>query len=299
MAIERELWSSVINENLYKTLETIIPAAFDDSELIAGKTVHIPNAGAPATISKNPTLPLTAVQRTDVDHTYTVDTYAIAPSVVKYADTVQLSYDKLASVINDITQGLPERIRAELTINWYTDGTYKVLTSGSSYGAHAPGATGNRKGLTTAELKAAAAILDAHKVPDGDRYLLVDTVMFYQLLDELGVTTYRDAVVSKDSTTPTDPIYGFRIIKLPTVAYCTSAYAIRDYGNAGATTDHAIALAVHKSALSFAVGDVQVFEDEANPMYLGSVISGAILAGGKYRRSDKKGVVPIIQATTS
>jgi hypothetical protein len=45
-----------------------------------------------------------------------------------------------------------------------------------------------------------------------------------------------------------------------------------------------------------AVGSVKIFSNADDATYVGDVVSGAIYAGGSYRRYDKKGVVPIIQA---
>jgi len=304
MAIQTEIWAKLVEENLFASFDVLKPAAIDDSGYIsknsygAAKVVHIPNAGTPATISKNPTLPLSVGVRTDNDHYYDINLYAMNPVAIPQLEAIQLSYDKTQSVVNDMTMGLAERIMAETTIAWYTDATYKVLTTGGAYTAHAPNATGTRKGLTTSEVKAAAAMLDLHKVPQNDRFLIVDSVMWYQLLDEIGITSYRDAVMGSASNIPKQPLYGFQVIVVPSVAYCTSTYTVKAYGATGAATDQAIALAVHKSALSYAFGGVQIYT-ELSASYLGDVISGAALAGAKYRRADKKGVVPIIQAATS
>ena len=45
------------------------------------------------------------------------------------------------------------------------------------------------------------------------------------------------------------------------------------YGNAGTTTDQAVALALHKSATSWAFTDVDVMNDDNNPAYFGSLVS--------------------------
>lgn len=304
MAIQKEIWLPVIAENLFSSLAHIKQAATDDSSYILSgksmaKVVHIPNAGTPAPITKNSSYPLTITTRTDNDHNYSLDAYQMAPIAVPYVDAVQASYDKVKSVVNDLTYGLADRVLREIPISWYTDNTYKVVTTGAAYAAHAPNATGNRKGLTTSELKAAALKLDNMGIPRMDRYLLVDTTMYYQLLDELGVTAYRDAAIAKETTEPLKPLYDFNIIVLPSVVFLTSADAARAYGATGAAGDNACALAVHKSALSFAFDDVQLFPEEMNAAYQGSVISGLFLAGGKYRRYDKKGVVPIVQAAAS
>jgi len=297
MAIEKELWIEAINENLFTSLDMIKPAATDDSTYLDAKTVHVPDAGASGTILKNPSRPLTVAERTDNDLSYDIDEWVMPSRLVPFADNTHLSYDKLQSLVNDIMGGIGDRVQRELLINWYTDTTYSVSTTGSSYAAHAPDATGNRKGLTFGDLLDAGRVLDNQNFAPGDRYLLVDNTMFYQLMDEVGITTYRDAAVMDAQNGTLPKLAGFNIIHVPHIVYLTTGGVARAYGATGTTTDDACALAVHKSALSWAVGDTKVFTNADDAIYAGDIVSGAVMAGGKYRRYSKKGVVPIIQTT--
>ena len=297
MAIEKELWIQAINENLFSSLDAIKGAATDDSTYLDAKTVHVPDAGSSGTILKNPSRPLTVAERTDNDLSYDIDEWVMPSRLVPFADNTHLSYDKLQSLVNDIMGGIGSRVQRELLINWYTDTTYSVSTTGSSYTAHAPDATGNRKGLTFGDLLDAAKVLDNQNYPDSDRYLLVDNTMFYQLMDEVGITTYRDAAVMDAQNGTLPKLAGFNIIHVPHIVYLTTGGVARAYGATGTTTDDAAALAVHKSALSWAVGDIKVFTNADDAIYAGDIVSGAVMAGGKYRKYSKKGVVPIIQTT--
>lgn len=81
---------------------------------------------------------------------------------------------------------------------------------------------------------------------------------------------------------------GFSIIEVPAVAYVDSSNAVRAYGATGATTDAAVALAVHKSAISYSMGDINIFNSDKDAIYLGDIVSGAIWAGANYRRYSKK-----------
>jgi hypothetical protein len=299
MAIQKELWINEIQENLYRGLEAIKLAATDDSAFVNGKTIHIPTAGAATAITKgNSTYPVSVSERTDSDNSYDLTNYEFGPYRIGWSDALQLSYDKTKSIVNDLTGGLSERVARELMIGWYhyTAGKY-VATTGSSYAAHATAATGNRKGLTGADLRKAAAILDTQKIPMADRYLLVDNTMFWQLMDDMEYNAERVGVIGNGLQTAPGTPYGFTVIAMPAVIYATSAGVVREYGDAGATTDQAAALALHKSAASWALTDTEVFEGlEKDPAYFGTLISGAIYGGGKYRRYDKLGIVPIIQA---
>ncbi len=297
MAVQQELWSSIISENLFDAISPILAAATDDGKEGNAKTIHVPAAGAAGTILTNPSRPLTAAARTDVDHSYDMTEFVMPPRWVTYADYLNLSYDKLKSLLNDISMGLPDRVMKEFTINWYPGAAGdSVTTSGGNAVAHATGATGTRKSLTYENLVAAAVALDKQGIPSSDRYLIVDATMFGQLVENLGITTYRDAAILNPSTMDLPPVAGFKVIKVHQVAYAaTSTYAVRAYGHGGATTDHALALACHKSALSYGYKGAEVFVDLKSAIYAGDVVSGAVYAGAKYRRSDRKGVVTIRQ----
>ena len=297
MAIERELWIQAINENLFSSLDAIKAGATDDSSYLNAKTVHVPDAGTSGTVLKNPSRPLTVAERTDNDLSYDIDEWVMPSRLVPFADKTHLSYDKLQSLVNDVMGGIGNRVQREILKNWYTATTYAVNTTGSSYTAHAPDATGNRKGLTFGDLLDASRVLDNQNFPDNDRYLLVDNTMFYQLMDEVGITTYRDAAVMDATNGKLPKLAGFQIIHVPHIVYLTTGGVAREYGATGTTTDDAAALAVHKSALSWAVGDIKVFTNADDAIYAGDIVSGAVMAGGKYRRYSTKGVVPIIQAT--
>ena len=175
----------------------------------------------------------------------------------------------------------------------YTATKY-VTTTGSAYVAHAPGATGNRKGLTGADLRAAAGILDKQKVPIAERYLVVDSIMFWQLVDDLSYNAERVDVIN-GLPSITTPLYGFTVVSVPQVVYFTNNGVIRDYGNAGTTIDSAAALAIQKSCAGFGMSEVATFVKEDDPTYQADIISGWVLHGAKYLRTGKEGIVPIIQ----
>ena len=76
MAIQKEIWTKYIQENLFKDNEFLNYAFNADQYVLEGKVVHIPNAGSTANVVKNrTTLPATVIQRADVDITYSIDEF--------------------------------------------------------------------------------------------------------------------------------------------------------------------------------------------------------------------------------
>jgi hypothetical protein len=299
MAIQRELWAEMIAEELRAKIDPLKMFAMDLSEYAQGTTIHVPVAGATTILKNNSSWPMDVSERTDTVVDITLNTYHWSPIRITQADKVQLSYDKMASLYNSLNGGLGERLLVEslISMTHYT-ATKWVATTGAAYVAHAPGATGNRKGLTGADLRAAAGILDKQKVPIAERYLVVDSIMFWQLVDDLSYNADRVDVIN-GLPSITTPLYGFTVVSVPQVVYFTNGGVIRDYGNAGTTTDFAAALAIQKSCVGFGMSDVETFVDEGNPLYQGDILSGWVLHGAKYLRTGKEGVVPIIQVAAS
>lgn len=297
MAIQRELWAEMIAEELRAKIDPLKMFAMDLSEYAQGTTIHVPVAGATTILKNNSSWPMSVNERTDTVVDITLNTYHWSPMRVTQADKVQLSYDKMASLYNSLNGGLGERLLIESLIGMYhyTSGAY-VTTTGASYPAHATGATGNRRGFTSMDIRKAAALLDKQKVPIADRWLVVDSIMFWQLVDDLAYNADRvDVVAGLPSITT--PLYGFTIVSVPQVAYVQSTGAVREYGNSGAATDNAVALAIQKSCVGFGMSEVATFVKEDDPTYQADIISGWVLHGAKYLRTGKEGVVPIIQAT--
>ena len=72
-----------------------------DSFVLAGKVVHIPNAGNKPGVQKNrSSLPATITQRTDIDITFPLDEFTSDPVKITNAEKYELSYDKRESVIS-------------------------------------------------------------------------------------------------------------------------------------------------------------------------------------------------------
>lgn len=303
--IAREVWLNMFEENLFDpSLQKIQQAIKDDSAFIwsgmgGGATVHIPNAGTAASITKdNDTYPVAAAKRSDVINSYNLSNFEVGPIVVQWKDDMKNAVEQTESILRDQIQGLGERVGREILYGQYhyTSGLY-VPTTGANVSAHSPAATGTRKAFLGADLRTGLGIMDRTKVPANDRYLIIDTTMFWQLMTDIGYTAYRDQIAGLVNGM-TFSLYGVTMIVLPQVLHSVvSTGAIREVTNAGATTDQAVALLVQKSCTSMAATDIFTNVVEAATGYFGGTYEASILAGGKYRRTDKYGVVPIIQAT--
>lgn len=298
MAIQKEIWARAIVEGLFADNSFASKAVNDDMYVNEGKKVHIPNAGAPSKVVKNrPSVPATAAKRTDVDIEYTLDEFTTDPVLIPHADTVELSYDKRNSVISQDRSQLIEAAMQNLLYSWAPEQAQSVPTTGAPVAAYTDKATGNRKCLCTQDVLNLMVKFDKDNIPQEGRYLLLDAVMYSQLLasmtqtDQIGF--FQAADVKKGVM---GQLYGFNIMKRSQVLRYTTAGVLHEFDKTGNATDNAAALAWHEGAVSRALGEVKVFDSMDNPTYYGDIYSFLVRCGGAKRRLDKKGVYAIMQS---
>ncbi len=304
-ALDQTVWLDMLEEELRDpTLEKVRAAIKDDSAWVYSRggavTVKIPNAGSTSAVTAgNDTYPVAVTKRTNTTVDYILTNYEKGPILINWKDGKSAPVDEHESILRDAIAGIGSRIARDIMIAHYhnTAGLYR-LTSGADTPAHATGGTGNRKSFVGADLKAALGIFDRLSVPDGDRFLLADSVMYWQLMSDMGYNSTRDDVQALSNGTTFNWL-GVNIIKMPTVVYAqTGAGAVRPFGNAGATTDMGVALLIQKACSSMAMTEISAMIKEGDPTYFGDLYSATVMGGGSYRRTDKYGVVPIIQTGT-
>lgn len=209
-AITKEIWTSDVIANLYKNQQFLQYAWDDDQYVLAGKVVHIPNAGAASSVTKNrSSLPATVAKRTDNDVTYNLDEYTTDPRLIANAETVELAYDKRQSVIAEDQYALNQTIAENMIINWApatlnttvsaNNPINRVLTTGTSTAvptgmtnAGGTALTGSRNLMKEADLKSMMTLFNTNNVPQEDRYCLVDAWMYDQLITDMGITANRE-----------------------------------------------------------------------------------------------------------
>lgn len=304
MAIQVEIWQNDIVEGLWSDNQFLNCAVNADAYVLAGKVVHIPNAGGAPSVTKNRTsLPASVAKRTDVDVNYSLDEYTSDPVHIPDAETVELSYDKRSSVLSETKNAQYENIAANVLVNWAPDSAAQILrTSGSAVAAHTPSATGNRKAFGIADLKAAQKLMNSQNFPQADRYCLMDADMYDQFTASLTATQYTDFSRAYDEKSGIlGKLFGFTIMMRSSVLVFDNAATpvVKAFGASGAAADNAAALCWHKSAVERAIGDVKFFENVGDATYFGDIYSSLIRMGARKRRNDKKGVIAIVQAATA
>lgn len=185
MPLQKEIWLGSIIKGLFAD-NTFASKSINHSGFVDNKTVHVPNAGTPPEVKKNRnTLPATVNKVTDIDLTYTMNEYTSDPVLIPHAEQVELSYDKRESVVYSSRASLVDAVHKDLIYSWIPVTPNKVATKGEAVVSHIPTATGNRKAMDVATVKAVKLVFDKQNMPAEGRYMLLDADMYEQLSDSM------------------------------------------------------------------------------------------------------------------
>lgn len=296
MALQKEIWINSIVEQLFAD-NSFMARSVDHSEFVNNLTVHVPCAGAAPSVSKGRSVfPASVTVRQDSDLNYNIAEFSTDPIRIPNADQVELSYAKRESVLSASRSALNDAVAIDMIYNWIQDTTNKVATTGAGETAHIATATGSRKAITKADILAVKKLFDAKDVPAEGRYMLLDSVMYNQLLASLTESQSFAFLAAADATKGTvGNLYGFDFYMRSKAAKTAAAGTVKTWEASAAATDSAAGLAWQENCVSRAAGEHVIFEQEKDPTYYADVISAVIRAGGKYINTN--GVCLIYQAT--
>lgn len=297
MALNKQVWLNTIVENFFPD-NSFATKSIDDSIFVNNKTVHIPNAGAPSGVVINRTQkPASVNQRADQDLTYDMDELTTNPIYIPNIDTVELSYDKRQSILWNDRMELQKHAHQNLLYRWFVAG--KVIeTEGSARDTHtSTTATGKRKALTKDTILKLMTIFNQDDVPATGRYILLDAVMYADLLKDLTEKELSAFLASADAQKGVlGNLYGFDIMERSQVLRLTAGKALLKWSEDAAATELAAGLAWQEQCVSRALGETKMFDSTDDPTYYGDIYSFLARVGGSYRRYDKKGIYAIAEA---
>lgn len=297
MAIQREIWIDSIVDGLFAD-NSFLSKAFNADEFVnMGKTVHIPNAGAPSKTKKNRTsFPADVNTRADVDLSFNLDEFTTDPIRIPHADTVELSYNKRESVLRQDKATLQESVAKSMIYSWLPEKKYCIETTGTAVDAHSPNAAGKRKALCRADVEKLMTKFNADNIPQEGRYLLLDAYMYDQLLADLTSVQNQAFFASVDAQRGIlGKLFSFNVMMRSEVAVYGDGIVKKTEDAAGAATDLAAGLAWHENSVCRALGEVNAFEKEKDPTYYGDIYSFLVRAGGRPMREDVKGLIALVQ----
>lgn len=313
MALNIQIWRKYILEQLFKDNE-FLKHSFRVGEdyIVNGSIVHMPNAGANPAVQRNRTLlPAEVTRREDVDVIYKLDEFTTDPVHISDIEKVELSYNKIASVIGSHINTLSDTVADWMIYKWLTKNTTAAIDTAVVWGAgtfvSTSGAAGsgngpnsqNLKKFALADLASARLVMNRLNVPKNDRYCLLPSVMYDEMLQALGVTNNANQDLQRAADLPAGVLFrlfGFNIMERSSVALFTKSTPTVQAPGTTETSSHGYgAICWQKDKVETAVGNVKMFQNINDPTYYGDIYSALVRCGGRARYDAATGVVPIIQ----
>lgn len=300
--INVEMWADRIVEPLFADSSVLSKVKrVDDEFILGGSVVHIPQAGSQGGVTKNQAVfPGVVQQRTDTDVTYPLDIYRTLPIHIPNAEQMQISYKKMDSVLSQHKGNLFTAVTRWALHDWAAiDATQVANTTGALSAANLPpSGTGQRRILTYADVVDLSTRFNEQDIPDEERYLLLDAVMYNELLKDPEVTKLSMEKLADRAKGVVAELAGFKILRRSSVVTFNNAGAKKEPGEAAAATDRRSALAWQRDCLNAAMGDVKFFETIGDAAYYGDIYSAEVKFGSRQERGDKKGVFSLVQAAS-
>lgn len=296
-----EVWANYIIERFWKD-NSFLKHAYDDSQyVLQGRIVHIPQPGSKPAVQKNRNVfPATAVRRNDTDVVYALDEYTTDPTHIPNIDAIHISYSKQDSVLGDHMSTLSETVADDMLVKWGANSTVVKTTGGAAKGTVGPvsGQTGNRLGFHQEDLKKLMIKMNVDNVPKTDRYILIDDNMYEFFFDSMNDFNKRDFSSYSDAREGVvGKLFTFNIMTRSSVLETAANDTVKAFGSTTGATDNIASLAWQKNTPAFALGNTQLFQNKGDALYYGDIHSALVMAGGRVRRADGKGIYTIAQGT--
>ncbi|MDV3665471.1 hypothetical protein CMT75_08925 [Elizabethkingia anophelis] len=311
MPLEREIWEGTVQEKLLEDNSWLQAVSdVEDSNIVNGRIVHIPQAGAPSKVEKNrQTLPAQVKQRKDAEVLYVIDEYTTDPIHISNADTKELSYDKRRSILDQDVENLSEEVAEGMLTNMVVSPVgdnrelpkdHILFTTGDLVDASADGATGKRKAESLNDLQTMRVFFKRKKAwTENQMFCLLSAAAEARLFpaNSMLTATYMAAVTEEERRSGVMyKVQGWKIYSRSSVYTLSPDKIFKAFGGIGEATDCEGSVFWNKTKVEKAFGLMETFDRERDPQYYGDIYSFLVRMGGRAKRADYAGVAVLMQA---
>lgn len=271
--LNKEIWLDVLMEGFYGDDSWLMDLR-DFDAFVDNDKINLAEAGInPDVLINNTTYPIPIADRTDTAISIELDRFDTENTSIKFANLVELAYDKLKSVLFGHRQALRMSFmqKAAHAIAPAADSEFTpvLTTTGADDGS-------GYKKMTFDDLLEAQARLDQAEVPEEGRVILL-SVKHRKHLKAEDRALYKEMMSDKE-------IYGFEIRKLADKRlpfYDTADDTKEAFGAVPAATAQVASVFFHKDEVCRAKGTVDMFYAEPEPRYrqheIGFAMRGIVL----------------------
>lgn len=309
-----EFWDTIIAKNLYRGYEWLGRAKNRDANVLGGKVVHIPQAGATPNVVRNRTqYPIPFVKRSDTDITYVIDELSSDTTAVFEAEKWELSYAKIPDVLDDHIKEISKRTAQNALFRYLgsnpSNGTLNaaniIRTSGATTGHLLTGATGTRNKLMVADVTNGLIVIKSQTKKDlntGKRALILTLESYNELRSDsaLDSSLKYDVVGAVFKDGELVKLAGLDIIVtdvLPRFSNAGTPLAkdSLDTTVANAVTDNDVSMIVDFDYVHIARSATKMFYEANNTEMQADIMNALSRMGASRERFDQAGIVAIVQ----
>ena len=307
MAIQREIWTADIAENVFPD-DAFFNRSRDDSANLSGRVVHVPQAGSTPNVEKNrTTLPAVVTKRIDTTADYTIDEFTTDPVLVQFTEQTEASYDKRSSVLFDHIMSLQRSVANGALYSWApTAGANIIRSTGAARAAYKAFQSGNRLAITKNDFINAARVMNRMDVPQEGRVCVIDADLSMDIMQIAEFTQAQMIGTANLVNGSIARIMGFDVfVRSTTTTYDNSGTPVKKAAEtATAVTDNLSVQFWHPAYVRFAKGGsanggIEIFAQEQAPQFYGDVFSALVRAGGRVHRADQRGVVSLVESASA
>ncbi len=275
MGLNKEIWINDIRENFYPN-DSFLADGADLNAFIENDKINLAEAGVDPTVVRNrSSYPIPAATRTDNPLEMALDDYSTNSTIIRDAETVELVYDKRASVIRGHQRSLRKSIGNyglwAISADENTPATPVIKTTGDDDGT-------GRKLLTEADLALLSEKFDDQNYDEEGRVLVLPPSMFWKFIMSSQTLQNQYAFNSSRGVVGGEFVqfYGWTIRKrTDNPIYTLSTLEKNAFGSSYTAATHGYAATAYIKDVSFGagLGTTKMFAKLADPDQQGDVIN--------------------------
>ena len=262
MAIEKQIWTNVLMEGFYPS-RTFLTRSVDMTDLVEYNKINLAEAGvAPEVLVDNKTFPIPTESRTDIPLELPLHTFDTKNTVVRNVEAMELSYNKMDSVVRQHRNTLQAKTAAFAANSWAPNSDNTLTPVKSTSGEP------NKRGLAALSFQDILDLDAWFRSQDIDPTTMVAVLNPYHLADLMA----EDMKLYKEMLSG-NKIFGFDLYTFSQLPYYNASTGAKvAFGTKAAETDTQCSLFYCATEVMRADGDVEVFAKYKDPEQRGDVI---------------------------
>jgi hypothetical protein len=267
MALNKQVWTDQIMKNYYPE-NTFLKYARDFTGLVENDIINMADCGFdPTVLINNTTYPITIVEREDIPKAFEIDLFETENTLVRNPEAVEMSYDKMESVIYGHRMALQASTGAKAAHAFAPTGetafTPVIATTGEDNGE-------GFKRVRVEDFLKLKRRFDMLNIPSDKRFLVLEPrhledLILFDLKSFKDITDFVNGAPKRFA--------GFNILEFnnnPT--YNSDTLVKKAFGAVVAPTDSFCTFAFSSDEVMKADGSVQMYERLNDPELRGTVV---------------------------